>query len=254
MREIGWVAYSYKSLLSIFLFAVLRLSNHFIEIPHNDFVRMFYETISTAGTKKRSRRFKQFAYIKLSYIIAIFFPSLADSKRAFLALSVGNPSGGCQFQPHGNLTPALSPGHSRVSIIIPPACHRHRRVLSPTVGLSSYGSPISRQRKCCTGSIGIRLSKISLAQPVTKKIRLPGATLCNACPIWSRRLLNVLKIPCITACSSAVSVSDTYSSRTSWESVKYFLPRRKPSAIRTPPFVLHLRVIGQEQERTDRSL
>lgn len=126
---------------------------------------------------------------------AIFFPSLADSGRAFLALPVGNPSGGCQLQPHGNLTPALSPGHSRVSIIIPPACHRHRRVLSPTVGLSSYGSPISRQRKCCTGSIGIRLSKISLAQPVTKKIRLPGATLCNACPIWSRRLFECLENP-----------------------------------------------------------
>ena len=126
---------------------------------------------------------------------AIFFPSLADSKRAFLAPPIGNPSGGCQLQPHGNLTPALSPGHSRVSIIIPPACHRHRRVLSPTVGLSSYGSPISRQRKCCTGSIGIRLSKISLAQPVTKKIRLPGATLCNACPIWSRRLFECLENP-----------------------------------------------------------
>ena len=108
---------------------------------------------------------------------------------------VGNPSGGCQLQPHGNLTPALSPGHSRVSIIIPPACRRHRRVLSPTVGFSSYGSPISRQRKCCTGSIGIRLSKISLAQPVTKKIRLPGATLCNACPIWSRRLFECLENP-----------------------------------------------------------
>ena len=42
--------------------------------------------ISTAGTKKRSRRFLQFAHIKISYIFAILFPSLADSKRAFLAL------------------------------------------------------------------------------------------------------------------------------------------------------------------------
>ena len=124
--------------------------------------------IPTARTENRSRRFIQFAHIKISYVFAIFFPSLADSGRAFLALPVGNPSGGCQLQPHGNLTPALSPGHSRVSIIVPPACHRHRRVLSPTVGLSSYGSPISRRRKCCTGSIGIQLSKISLAQPVTK--------------------------------------------------------------------------------------
>ena len=87
MREIGWVAYSYINHSFRFsLFAVLRLSNHFIEIPHNDFVRMFYETIATAGTENRSRRFIQFAYIKLSYIIAIFFPSLADSGRAFLAL------------------------------------------------------------------------------------------------------------------------------------------------------------------------
>ena len=68
-------------------FAVLRLSNHFIEIPHNDFVRIFYETIPTAGTKSRSRRFLQFAHIKnLLCFFAIFFPSLADSKRAFLAL------------------------------------------------------------------------------------------------------------------------------------------------------------------------
>ena len=82
-----------------------------------------------------------------------------------LSLSpVGNPSGGCQLQPHGNLTPALSPGHSRVSIIIPPACHRHRQVLSPTVGLSSYGSPISRQRKCCTGSIGMKMESHLVCQ------------------------------------------------------------------------------------------
>lgn len=152
---------------------------------------------------------------KTYYIFAIFFPSLADSKRAFLALPVGNPSGGCQLQPHGNLTPALSPGHSRVSIIIPPACHRHRRVLSPTVGLSSYGSPISRQRKCCTGSIGIRLSKISLAQPVTKKYDCRARHSATLVRYGQDGFLNVLKIPCITACSSAVSVSDTFSSRTS---------------------------------------
>ena len=42
--------------------------------------------ISTARTEKRSRRFIQFAHIKLTYIFAIFFQSLADSKRAFLAL------------------------------------------------------------------------------------------------------------------------------------------------------------------------
>ena len=52
-------------------------------------------------------------------------------REPFSLSPVGNPSGGCQLQPHGNLTPALSPGHSRVSIIIPPACDRHRRVLSP---------------------------------------------------------------------------------------------------------------------------
>lgn len=131
-------------------------------------IAVFYKMIPTAGTESRSRRFLQFTHIKISYAFAIFFPSLADSGRAFLTLPVGNPSGGCQLQPHGNLTPALSPGHSRVSIIIPPACHRHRRVLSLTVGFSSYGSPISRQRKYCTGSIGIQLSKISLAQPVMK--------------------------------------------------------------------------------------
>lgn len=81
-------------------------------------------------------------------------------REPFSLSPVGNPSGGCQLQPHGNLTPALSPGHSRVSIIVPPACHRHRRGLSPTAGLSSYGSPISRQRKCCTGSIGMKMGAI----------------------------------------------------------------------------------------------
>ena len=85
-------------------------------------------------------------------------------KEPFSLSPVGNPSGGCQLQPHGNLTPALSPGHSRASIIIPPACHRHRRVLSPTAELSSYGSPISRQRKCCTGSIGMKMGSHLVCQ------------------------------------------------------------------------------------------
>ena len=62
----------------------------------------------------------------------------------------------------------------------------------PTVGFSSYGSPISRRRKCCTGSIGIQLSKISLAQPGHQK-GLPDTPLCNACPIWSRRLFECLE-------------------------------------------------------------
>ena len=113
---------------------------------------------------------------------------------------VGNPSGGCQLQPHGNLTPALSPGHSRVSIIIPPACHRHRRVLSPTAGLSSYGSPISRQRKCCTGSIGMKMGSHLVCQRSVlrnrlRKIRLPGATLCNAWSIGLGRLFECLENP-----------------------------------------------------------
>ena len=158
--------------------------------------------ISAAGTENRSHRFLQFAHIKLTYIFAIFFPSLADSKKAFLALPVGNPSGGCQLQPHGNLTPALSPGHSRVSIIIPPACHRHRRVLSPTVGFSSYGSPISRQRKCCTGSIVKDQSCATGYEKYDCRAR-HSATLVR---YGQDGFLNVLKIPCMTACSSAVNV------------------------------------------------
>ena len=34
----------------------------------------------------------------------------------------------------------------------------------PTVGLSSYGSPISRQRKCCTGSIGMKMGSHLVCQ------------------------------------------------------------------------------------------
>ena len=129
-----------------------------------------------------------------SYILRYSSRPSQTVREPFSLSPVGNPSGGCQLQPHGNLTPALSPGHSRVSIIIPPACHRHRRVLSPTVGFSSYGSPISRQRKCCTGSIGIQLSKINLAQPGHQK-GWPDTPLCNACPIWSRRLFECLENP-----------------------------------------------------------
>ena len=86
MREIGWVAYSYINHSFRFsLFAVLRLSNHFIEIPHNDFVRMFYETISTAGTDSVPAALIV-CYDNSFLHFAIFVPSLADSKRAFLAL------------------------------------------------------------------------------------------------------------------------------------------------------------------------
>ena len=106
--------------------------------------------IPTAGTDSVPAAWSfvwYFAMIIHSYVFAILFPSLADSKRAFLALPVGNPSGGCQLQPHGNLTPALSPGHFRVSIIIPPACHRHRRVLSPTVGFSAESSASTPEKR-----------------------------------------------------------------------------------------------------------
>ena len=66
-----------------------------------------------------------------SYILRYSSRPSQTVREPFSLSPVGNPSGGCQLQPHGNLTPALSPGHSRVSIIVPPACHRHRRVLSP---------------------------------------------------------------------------------------------------------------------------
>ena len=158
---------------------------------------------------------------------------------------VGNPSGSCQLQPHGNLTPALSPGHSRVSIIIPPACHRlPKGHCTSMVGLFI---PMAR-RSLGNGSavpdqLVFNCQRSVLHNRVTKsdcRIR-HSATLVR---YGQDGFLNVLKIPCMTACSSAVNVSDTFSSRTSWESVKYFLPRRKPSAIRTPPFVPRLRVIG----------
>ena len=100
MREIGWDVYSYINRSFRFSpFAILQLSNHFIEIPHNDFVRMFYETIFTAGTENRSRRFIQFAYIKLSYIIAIFFPSLALS-RSPLSESIRRLSASASWESH----------------------------------------------------------------------------------------------------------------------------------------------------------
>ena len=46
---------------------------------------MFYGIIPTAGKGKRPHPFFQFAHIKISYVFAIFFPSLADSGKAFLA-------------------------------------------------------------------------------------------------------------------------------------------------------------------------
>ena len=153
---------------------------------------------------------------------AIFFPSLADSGRAFLALPVGNPSGGCQLQPHGNLTPALSPGHSRVSIIIPPACHRHRRVLSPN-----------------GRTLVLRLADLS-ATEVLYRINWyedgePSCLSKNKSRHYTRGRLNFFKILCIVFNSVPSSVADNFSSKRHCSSVRYRVPSLKLFAMKTPP-------------------
>lgn len=78
------------------------------------------------GNGFRSRRFIQFAYIKLSYIIAIFFPSLADSKRVFLALpcreSIRRLSASASWESHPRaLARALSCKYHHSSRLSSPA-------------------------------------------------------------------------------------------------------------------------------------
>ena len=96
--------------------------------------------ISTAGTGKRSRRFIQLAHIKISCIFAIFFPSLADSGRAFLAPLSGIHPAAVSFS-----LMEISPPRSRpdtlesVSSFLPPVIATVG-CCPPTVGFSSYGS------------------------------------------------------------------------------------------------------------------
>lgn len=85
------------------------------------------------GNGNCSRRFLQFAYIKLSYIIAIFFPSLADSSRAFLALpcreSIRRLSASASWESHPRaLARTLSSQY-----------HHSSRLSSPPSGAVSNG-------------------------------------------------------------------------------------------------------------------
>lgn len=125
--------------------------------------------IPTAETENRSRHFLQFAHIKISYIFCDIVPVPRRQQESLSRppLSGIHPAA-VSFSLMGISPPRSRPGTLvQVSSFLPPVIATVG-CCPPTVGLSSYGSPISRQRKCCTGSIGIQLSKISLAQPVTK--------------------------------------------------------------------------------------
>ena len=143
-------------------------------------------------------------------------------REPFSLSPVGNPSGGCQLQPHGNLTPALSPGHSRASIIIPPACHRHRRVLSPN-----------------GRTLVLRLADLS-ATEVLYRINWyedgePSCLSKNKSRHYTRGRLNFFKILCIVFNSVPSSVADNFSSKRHCSSVRYRVPSLKLFAMKTPP-------------------
>lgn len=130
--------------------------------------------IPTAGTENRSRRFIQFAHIKLTYIFCDILPV---PRRQWQSLSRSPLSGihpaAVSFSLMGISPPRSRPGTLvQVSSFLPPVIATIG-CCPPTAGLSSYGSPISRQRKCCTGSIGMKMENHLVCQ------RTKAITVCK---------------------------------------------------------------------------
>ena len=132
---------------------------------------------------------------KTYYIFAIFFPSLADSKRAFLALpcreSIRRLSASASWESHPRaLARTLSSQY-----------HHSSRLSSPPSGAVPDGRTlVLRLADLSAAEVLYRINWYSIVKDQScatgyKKIRLPGATLCNACPIWSRRLFECLENP-----------------------------------------------------------
>ena len=132
---------------------------------------------------------------KTYYIFAIFFPSLADSKRAFLALpcreSIRRLSASASWESHPRaLARTLSSQY-----------HHSSRLSSPPSGAVPDGRTLVRRLADLSAAVVLyRINWYSIVKDQScatgyKIIRLPGATLCNACPIWSRRLFECLENP-----------------------------------------------------------
>lgn len=129
---------------------------------------------------------------------AIFFLSLADSKRAFLALpcreSIRRLSASASWESHPRaLARALSCKYHRSSRLSSPpsdAVPDGRTLVLRLADLSA--TEVLYRINWYEDGEPSCLSKISFAQPASQK-GLPDTPLCNACPIWSRRLFECLE-------------------------------------------------------------
>ena len=156
--------------------------------------------IFTAGTKKRSRRFLQFAHIKISYIFAIFFPSLADSKRAFLALpcreSIRRLSASASWESHPRaLARTLSCKY-----------HHSSRLSSPPSGAVSNGRTlVLRLAELSATEVLYRINWYEDGEPSC--LSMSGRYHCTQGRLKTFRML------CMILNSAPASVADNFSSK-----------------------------------------
>ena len=153
---------------------------------------------------------------------AIFFPSLADSKRAFLALpcreSIRRLSASASWESHPRaLARALSCKY-----------HHSSRLSSPPPGAVPNGR-----------TLVLRLADLS-ATEVLYRINWyedgePSCLSKNKSRHYTRGRLNFFKILCIVFNSVPSSVADNFSSKRHCSSVRYRVPSLKLFAMKTPP-------------------
>ena len=153
---------------------------------------------------------------------AIFFPSLADNGRAFLALpcreSIRRLSASASWESHPRaLARTLSSQY-----------HHSSRLSSPPSGAVPNGR-----------TLVLRLADLS-ATEVLYRINWyedgePSCLSKNKSRHYTRGRLNFFKILCIVFNSVPSSVADNFSSKRHCSSVRYRVPSLKLFAMKTPP-------------------
>ena len=157
-----------------------------------------------------------------SYVFAIFFPSLADSGKAFLAPpcreSIRRLSASASWESHPRaLARTLSCKY-----------HHSSRLSSPPSGAVPDGQIYI-----------LRLADLSAAEVLYRinwyEDGKPSCLSMSKSRHYTRGRLNFFKILCIVFNSVPSSIADNFSSKRHCSSVRYRVPSLKFFAMKTPP-------------------